>query len=170
MKMHRLTADLWVPQPLEEVFEFFADARNLDAITPPWLRFEITTPGEIDMRPGAQIDYRLVVRGLPMRWRSSITVWDPPHRFVDVQIRGPYRYWHHEHRFSSVDGGTAITDVVDYAAPGWILEPLIHKVLVKPDVTKIFAYRQERLAARYGVPSADEAAASIRFSEPAVVA
>jgi ligand-binding SRPBCC domain-containing protein len=139
-----------VPQPLDEVFDFFADARNLEALTPPWLRFEILTPMPIAMRPGARIDYRLRVHGVPLRWRSEITVWEPPHRFVDVQIRGPYRHWHHEHRFAERDGGTAIGDVVDYAVGGLFLEPLLHRFLVAPDVRRIFAYRQARLAQQFG--------------------
>jgi len=102
------------------------------------------------MREGARIDYRLRIRGVPVRWQSEIAAWEPPHRFVDRQLRGPYRLWHHEHIFEAIDGGTAIRDVVDYRAPGWILEPLVNRLLVRPDVDRIFAYRHQQLLARYG--------------------
>jgi len=150
MRTHRLSTELRVPAPIDEVFAFFADARNLEELTPPWLRFEVLTPAPIEMRVGTEIDYRLRIRGLPVRWRSEITVWDPPHRFVDEQLRGPYRRWHHEHAFEAIDGGTAIYDIVDYTAPGWLLEPVIHSLFVRPDVGRIFAYRHECLIERYG--------------------
>ena len=147
---HRLSAKLQVAAPLEEVFEFFADARNLEQLTPPWLRFEVLTPSPIDMRRGAQIDYRLRIRGFPVRWQSEISAWEPPYRFVDEQRRGPYRRWRHEHKFESIDGGTAIYDTVDYRGPGWFMEPLVNRLFIRPDVEGIFAYRHEQLLARYG--------------------
>jgi ligand-binding SRPBCC domain-containing protein len=131
--------------PLEEVFEFFADARNLERITPPWLSFRITTPGSIEMAPGALIDYRLRVRGVPLRWQSEITAWEPPHRFVDVQRRGPYRHWWHEHRFERVEGGTRASDRVVYAPPGGPLAGLVHALVVGRDVRSIFRYRAQQL-------------------------
>jgi ligand-binding SRPBCC domain-containing protein len=139
-----------VPVPLPEVFEFFSDARNLEELTPPWLKFEVLTPAPIEMRVGLTIDYRLKVRGLPLRWQSEIAAWDPPHRFVDVQVRGPYRYWHHEHSFREIEGGTAIMDVVDYRGPGWFLEPLVNSIFLRPDVHKIFAFRHQKLVERFG--------------------
>ena len=151
MASHRLTTELRVAAPLEEVFEFFADAHNLEQITPPWVRFEVLTPSPIEMRVGALIDYRLRIRGLPVRWQSEISAWQPPYRFVDEQRRGPYRLWHHEHTFEAVEGGTAIRDVVDYRGPGWLLEPLLNRLLIRPDVDRIFAYRHQQLVARYGV-------------------
>jgi ligand-binding SRPBCC domain-containing protein len=105
-------------RPVSEVFSFCADAGNLDVITPPWLRFQILTPRPMAMRVGAQIDYRLRLRGLPLRWQSEITVWQPPHRFVDEQRRGPYRAWRHEHTFTAQDGGTLVGDRVRYAVLG----------------------------------------------------
>jgi len=156
----RLTAEIYLPQPRDEVFQFFSDAFNLEQITPPWMTFSVVTPPPIEMRTGASIDYRLRLRGIPLRWRSKITCWEPPHRFVDEQLRGPYRYWRHEHTFEDVEGGCLARDRVDYAVPGvlpgtaWGSE-LIHKLLVRGDVEKIFQYRQEVLRRRF---AADEPA------------
>lgn len=147
MKTHLLQSQIWVPRPLGEVFPFFADARNLQKITPPWLDFRITTPGEIVMREGALIDYRLKVHGIPLRWRSEITVWEPPRRFVDSQRRGPYRSWVHEHRFEERDGGTLVTDEVRYAVYGG---EIFRKLFVVRDVEKIFAYRTEKMRELFG--------------------
>jgi ligand-binding SRPBCC domain-containing protein len=142
MTTHLLTAELWLPQDHDVVFSFFADARNLEAVTPPWLRFAVLTPEPIVMRAGARIDYRLRVHGLPFRWQSEITVWKPPFRFVDEQRRGPYRRWSHMHTFEEQDGGTLCRDVVEYAVPGG---RFIHWLIVRRDVERIFAYRQEFL-------------------------
>lgn len=128
------------------MFPFFADARNLERITPPWLRFRILTPGPIEMRVGALIDYRLRIRGVPVRWRTRIAAWEPPHRFVDEQVRGPYRRWVHEHTFEPTDGGTLCRDRVEYAVPGGAL---IARLLVRPDVERIFAYRRAVLASLF---------------------
>jgi len=139
---HVLTASMWLPLPRREVFPFFADARNLEAITPPLLRFEIVTKGEIDMRKGALIDYRIRIRGVPVRWRTRIAAWDPGVRFIDEQIRGPYRLWEHEHTFEDEDGGTRIGDRVRYRAPGGAI---VNALLVQRDLLKIFNYRQQRI-------------------------
>ena len=144
-----LEAAIWLPQKLARVFSFFADAGNLDVITPPWLRFEILTPRPIEMRVGTLIDYRLRLRGLPLRWRSEITAWDPPHRFVDEQRRSPYRLWQHEHTFAERDGGTLVGDHVRYAVFGGVV---IERLFVRRDVTNIFTYRQEQLAMLFRQP------------------
>ncbi len=107
------------------------------------LRFRVATPAPIEMAAGTRIAYRLRIRGVPVRWQSEITVWEPPVRFVDEQRRGPYRLWSHEHTFIEQDGGTLCRDVVNYAAPGG---PLVHHLLVGPDVRRIFEYRRETLA------------------------
>lgn len=138
----------FLPRPRDEVFAFFADAGNLDAITPPWLNFRILTPLPIEMRPGALIDYRLRVRGVPVFWRTEIAEWTPPFRFVDRQVKGPYRHWVHTHRFEERDGGTWILDRVEYAVPGWFLAPAIHRLMVRPDLEKIFAHRKRVIADR----------------------
>lgn len=137
-----LQTDQWFPRQVSSVFDFFADAGNLEAITPPWLRFRIVTPVPIKMREGALIDYRLRLHGIPFGWRTKITAWNPRHRFVDEQIRGPYRCWIHEHFFEAADGGTFVRDRVTYAVPGGVL---IQKLLVGRDLKAIFGFRQQKL-------------------------
>ena len=142
MRTHTLQTQIWLPRPVEAVFPFFSDAGNLQKLTPPWLDFRIVTPGRIEMKPGTIIDYRLRVHRIPIKWRSEITVWDPPYRFVDEQRKGPYRLWIHEHRFEEKDGGTLATDRIEYAVPGG---ELVRRLFVEKDVEKIFAYRTTRL-------------------------
>jgi ligand-binding SRPBCC domain-containing protein len=144
--MPRLLSSVRLDAPIAEVFPFFADPRNLEALTPPWLRFEITTPSPIEMRAGTLIDYRLRVHGVPLRWRSEITAWDPPHRFVDEQRRGPYRTWRHEHRFSADGGGTLVEDDVTYAVRGG---GLVDRLFVRRDLDRIFAFRRGALLAAF---------------------
>ncbi len=126
----------------EEVFGFFADAKNLEAITPPLLRFSVITPGPIAMRFGTLIEYRLRVRGAPVSWLTSIQAWEPPHRFVDMQVQGPYALWHHTHTFAA-DGPqhTRMTDTVRYAVGFGPLGELAHRLVVRRDVERIFAHR-----------------------------
>lgn len=142
-------AELWLPRPRDEVFDFFSNALNLQALTPPWVNFQVLTPAPIAMRAGTLIDYRIRVRGLPLRWRTEITEWDPPRRFVDVQLRGPYRLWHHTHTFAERDGGTLCLDDVRYRpVGGW----LVNRLFVRRDVEAIFAYRQQQLRERFPDP------------------
>lgn len=140
---HTLRTILDIPRPRSEVFPFFADAANLEAITPPWLNFHILTPQPIEMRAGAIIDYALRLRGVPVRWRTEITAWEPPYRFVDQQIRGPYRLWRHEHLFEPIGvDSTRMTDVVTYELPrAPIVGAMLHRLMVRPDLDRIFAYR-----------------------------
>jgi hypothetical protein len=140
-------SSLWLPRPLDELFAFFADAHNLEILTPPWLRFEVLTPRPIDLRQGVKIDYKLRIHGLPIRWQSEITAWEPPHRFVDEQLRGPYRVWRHEHRFRKEHAGTVAEDHIVYAVPGGAL---VNRLFVSPDVEKIFAFRSEKLRELFG--------------------
>ncbi len=142
MALFTLESVQWLPCQPEEVFPIYADAFNLERLTPPWLRFRVLTPPPITMAAGAEIDYRLRLHGLPLRWRSRITVWEPPHRFVDEQIKGPYRRWVHEHTFTSQDGGTLVSDWVEY---GMLGGRLADRLLVRRDLRRIFAYRQARL-------------------------
>jgi uncharacterized protein (TIGR01777 family) len=131
----------WLPRPIEEVFHFFSSASNLERITPPWLNFEILNPG-VEMRRGALINYKLRLHGLPLRWQSEIVDWNPPYRFVDVQRRGPYTLWVHEHLFEDQDGGTTVHDTVQYASRGGTL---LRELLIDRDLDSIFSYRKARL-------------------------
>lgn len=134
---------------MAEVFPFYADAFNLEAITPLFLRFRVLTPRPIEMRPGVMIDYALRLRGVPIRWRSEIPVWEPPTRFVDRQVRGPYALWHHEHRFEEVPGGTLVIDEVEYRLPLGALGMIANAVLVQRDLRRIFEYRRARIAEQF---------------------
>jgi ligand-binding SRPBCC domain-containing protein len=147
MTVRTLVTEVWLPRPRHEVFAFFADAANLDRITPPWLRFQILTPLPVVMQTGALLDYRLRWRGIPLSWRTRIDAWAPPVRFVDRQLRGPYLQWIHTHEFEERDGGTWMRDAVDYAIPGWIVEPFLYRWLIGPDVERIFAYRKATIVA-----------------------
>ena len=147
MRVFALRNEVWLPRPIDEVYEFFSDAYNLETLTPPILRFEVLTPAPIRMAAGTLIDYKLRLRGLPVRWQSEITVWEPPRRFVDEQRRGPYSMWVHEHTFEEKDGGTLAKDNVNYAVPGGAL---VNRLFVARDVRRIFEYRTERLLEALG--------------------
>ena len=147
MTTWEVRARLRLAQPRPEVFAFFADAGNLETLTPPWLRFRILTP-QVELRAGALIEYRLRVHGLPIRWKTEITAWEPPHRFVDEQLRGPYRLWVHEHTFEDAPGGgTLIRDRVRYRPP---FGRLANWLIVERDVRTIFAYRSAALLRIFG--------------------
>lgn len=147
MRLREFQCGLWLPLSPAELFPFFADAGNLDAITSPWLHFHIITPRPVEMRAGTLIDYKLRVRGLPLRWRTLIKEWEPPHRFVDEQVRGPYRRWTHTHTFESRADGTLARDTVQYSVP---LDFIAHPLFVRRDIERIFGYRQEALRGRFG--------------------
>jgi ligand-binding SRPBCC domain-containing protein len=142
MKEFHFQAEQWLPHPVEEVFAFFSEARNLEKLTPPWLRFEVLTPAPIAMQAGTLIDYRIRVHGLPIHWRTEIVEWNPPHRFVDVQLRGPYTLWHHTHIFGAHAGGTLCHDQVRYRPRGGAL---MNWLFVRRDVSNIFGYRSEKM-------------------------
>jgi ligand-binding SRPBCC domain-containing protein len=146
--VHTVRREQRLERPIDEVFAFFGDARNLEAITPPLLRFRVMDSGAdaIAMGPGALIRYRLRVRRLPVGWLTAIREWDPPHRFVDEQLRGPYALWHHTHTFEPLAGGaTLMRDVVRYALPLGILGELARRLFVARDVEAIFDYRAKRI-------------------------
>ena len=134
--------ELWLPHPRNEVFAFFGDAHHLDRITPPWVNFAVLTPAPIVMRPGILIDYRIRIHGVPVRWRTEISAWQPPFQFVDEQRRGPYRLWHHTHTFEEREGGTLCRDRVRYWPRGGAL---MNWLFVRKDVERIFEYRRQRL-------------------------
>jgi ligand-binding SRPBCC domain-containing protein len=149
-----LTATTDLPAPIAHVFEFFAEAQNLELITPPWLNFRIVEHPDT-MGAGSEFAYRLRIHGVPVHWRSHITDWQPPHRFVDVQLTGPYRYWVHEHRFDELDGedgGTRMLDRVRFDIPG---RRGPHVALVLHDLRRIFEFRGAQHALHFGeVPAA----------------
>jgi ligand-binding SRPBCC domain-containing protein len=145
-----------VPRPLPEVFAFFADAANLEELTPGFLRFRILTPKPIVLGAGSLIDYQLTLLGIPFHWRTRIETFDPPGPgsetagFSDIQLTGPYARWHHRHEFQAVSGGTDIRDVVDYALPLGPLGMLAHALFVRRQLDAIFEYRRQRCAQRFG--------------------
>ncbi len=139
-----------IPQPLEAVFAFFADAGNLERITPPFLHFRILTPLPITMQTGARIDYHLRLVGVPFQWTTRIEDYAPPHRFVDSQLSGPYQHWVHLHEFAASGKGTLMRDVVDYAIPYGIIGSLAQKLFVARMLDRIFDYRREAITACLG--------------------
>ena len=128
--------------PPGEVFGFFARAHNLEEITPSWLHFEVRGPEPAEMGAGTLIHYRLRLHGVPLRWTSRIEEWEPGRSFVDRQLRGPYRLWHHRHTFAADGDGTLVTDQVHYALPLGRLGELAHRLFVKRDLERIFDYRR----------------------------
>jgi ligand-binding SRPBCC domain-containing protein len=147
MQQRRFHTELQLPGTAAEIFAFFADAGNLQALTPGWLNFSMLTPSSIELRTGAIIDYRLRIHGFPVRWQTEITAWDPPYRFVDEQRKGPYRLWRHEHRFVAEAGGTRVIDDVLYAPPGgWFID----RLFVRRDIHSIFQYRQQKMLEIFG--------------------
>ena len=153
MPDHILESRLSLPAPRERVFEFFATPENLPAITPEWLRLTLLTRGPLVMSAGTVLDYRIFWLGLPFRWRSLIREYDPPYRFVDVQVIGPYARWEHRHIFLESEDGTVIEDRVTYRLPLGPLGKLAHRVCVRRQLETIFAYRQARLRALLSRPS-----------------
>jgi ligand-binding SRPBCC domain-containing protein len=151
---HRLETETCFPLPVDAVFPFFTDVENLERITPPELRFRVLTPTPVEIEQGTLFDYRLRLRGIPFRWRSRISVWQPPHRFADEQLSGPYHTWFHEHVFEPADGGTRMTDRVTYRLPGHPLAgPFLP--LVRRQLERIFSYRAETIV-RLVVPPSGE--------------
>ena len=148
---YTLTAEVVLSYPIESVFQFFSDSRNLQILTPPWLDFTILDSEPERMFVGKLIDYRIKIHGVPIPWRSEISVWEPPRvfpddsiaaAFVDVQRRGPYRKWHHTHRFEALRESTRMTDFVRYRL---IAGFLAHPIFVRPELNRIFSYRLESL-------------------------
>ena len=132
--------------PIDQVFAFFAKAETLEKITPSLLKFKVTTPTPIEMREGAIIDYKLKIRGLPVSWKTRIEEWNPPHRFVDRQLVGPYSLWYHTHEFTALSPtSTLMKDTVRYRVPlgplGWMMD----RLLVRPDIQKIFDFRRSEI-------------------------
>ncbi len=150
MHTYLLHREQMVPKPLASVFDFFAKAENLGAITPPWMRFSFASPPPAKMKRGVIIRYALRVHGFPISWVTEIERWDPPFEFVDVQKKGPYRLWRHKHTFSEASGGTRVVDDVHYALPLGILGRVVHALQVRKDVQQIFDYREQQIRERFG--------------------
>jgi ligand-binding SRPBCC domain-containing protein len=147
MKIYRLQSSISVPVSLQEAFAFFENPQNLARNTPPWLSLSIVSQERIQMRKGAEIDYRIRWLGLPVRWKTVVTEYEPPFFFVDEQAAGPYAYWHHRHDFKPTEYGALVSDLVDYALPLGPLGRLAHRMAVRNQLQEIFAYRQNALAA-----------------------
>ncbi|MBL8858332.1 MAG: SRPBCC family protein [Planctomycetes bacterium] len=142
-----LERELIVPRGIDEVFAFFCDPKNLDHLTPPWMHFHIVGSSTPTIGEGTLIDYKLKVRGIPLRWRSRILDWNPPYHFADEQVRGPYRSWLHHHTFEDLGGKTRVGDSVRYSVLGGAF---VNRLLVRPDIERIFDYRLEQLTKIFG--------------------
>ncbi len=150
MKTYFFKQEIHIPDLLETVFHFFSNAENLNRLTPPHLDFEILTPLPIIMAKGTLIDYQLKIYKMPVKWKTEIIAWEPPYRFIDSQLKGPYRKWIHEHKFESVGDETKMTDTVEYAIPGGIFSPTINNLFVRRDIQKIFNFRESQLLTIFG--------------------
>ena len=150
---YRFRTEVVFDSPIEEVFEFFSSAENLETLTPPWLNFKILTKLPLRVSAGSLLDYKISLHRIPIKWRTEISVWQPPVRFVDQQLRGPFKLWRHEHTFQDLEQGrTRMLDEVTYIPRGG---SLIHRFFVKPDLERIFLYRQEKLSEIFQVQASD---------------
>jgi ligand-binding SRPBCC domain-containing protein len=155
--MFELRREVLIPAPLDDVFDFFSDPANLAKITPKSVGFQDLTPGSSPMRPGLHIIHQIRWLGIPVRWETLIEEYDPPHGFVDVQVKGPYKRWRHEHSFEAAPGGTIMRDHVQYELPFGILGVITHRLIVARQLRRIFDYRGRKirkLFARTGAPAA----------------
>lgn len=148
-KTHLLERSQRVEVPVDQAFAFYGNSDNLEPLTPPWLHFEVTTPRPLTLQPGALLDYKLKLHGVPVRWTTLIETWEPPLRFVDSQAKGPYSLWEHTHEFEPDGGGaTIIHDRVRYAIPLGPLGTIAHWLFVRRDLERIFDYRRDAVAKR----------------------
>lgn len=143
--MHTLVKETIINKPLEEVFSFFSKAENLNLITPPELDFKILSPQPINIKQGAIIDYSIKLNGISFKWKTEITVFEKNKRFIDTQLKGPYKIWIHEHIFEHRGNATYMKDIVQFKSPGWIFEPIINSLFVEKKVKSIFEYREKIL-------------------------
>jgi uncharacterized protein (TIGR01777 family) len=142
---HELNMEQWIPQPIDEAFAFFKEAKNLEKITPDEMNFKVLNQSTEKIQEGTIINYGLSVRKIPMRWKSKITNWKPELHFSDVQLKGPYDYWVHRHEFEEKNGGTLIKDHVRYKVPFNLAGDLIANRFIRNDLEKIFTYRQKKI-------------------------
>lgn len=150
MKFYTLHAEQFVPEPIDKVFEFFSRPENLAVITPKSVGFIILTPSPIEMKCGVLISYTIRLLFARVRWTSIISSYEPPHRFVDEQLRGPYAFWHHTHTFRKTDEGTLITDDVRYSIPFSVFGIIVHRTFVRRQLSKIFSFRALRIKGIFG--------------------
>ncbi len=150
MSVHLLEREQFIRRPLAEVFDFFSRAENLEQITPAWLNFKVLSLSTSTIEAGTLIRYLLRWHGVPLRWTSRIVRWEPPYAFIDEQVSGPYRRWHHEHRFQEQEGGTLITDRVEYSLPLGLLGEVAHALMVRREVAAIFDFRAGEIRRRFG--------------------
>ncbi|MCW3083386.1 MAG: hypothetical protein JWP12_752 [Bacteroidetes bacterium] len=143
--MHTLIKETIINRPIAEVFDFFSKAENLDKITPPDMQLRIISPQPIIIQKGTLIDYKIKVSGIPFKWQTLISEWNPPYRFIDKQLKGPYNTWIHEHTFEERNGKTYMKDYVQFRSPGFFLEPLINKLFVEKKIKAIFEFREKIL-------------------------
>lgn len=147
---YTLRREQWIARPIDEVFAFFAEARNLEKITPPWLGFKIISMSTNSISEGTVIHYRLRLHGIPMHWRTDILDWNPPLGFVDEQTKGPYKQWRHTHSFEAYGDRTKMIDKVQYSLPFGVLGRIVHALKVRGDVSRIFDYRRLQIDALFG--------------------
>lgn len=145
MSTHQLYRELFIPKSIHEVFSFFEKAENLETITPNDLNFKILTPLPIEMKKGTMIDYKIKISGISMKWRTLIDIYEPPYRFRDIQLKGPYKKWEHLHEFIEVENGTLMKDTVDYELPFGFIGDIVHSLKVKKQVNDIFDYRNKTI-------------------------
>jgi ligand-binding SRPBCC domain-containing protein len=150
MARHTLTQSQWVSEPRSLVSRYFEAPENLEELTPPFLKFRIRTPAPIAMAEGTQIEYRIALHGVTMRWLTQIEQFVPGERFVDVQLRGPYRLWRHTHTFEDERGGTRLTDRVEFELPLGSLGDVAYHLFVRRNLHAIFSYRATRIAQLFG--------------------
>lgn len=147
---YELTDHFVVAASIEATWDFFSRADNLPKITPAWLKFEVRTPGPVEMRDGTLLDYTIRWMGIPVRWRTRIIDWSPPRQFIDLQLRGPYALWHHQHIFEPASDGTSCRDRVLYRLPGGPLGQIVHAAAVKRQLLHIFNHRRAVIAEHLG--------------------
>ncbi|MGP0566019.1 MULTISPECIES: TIGR01777 family oxidoreductase [unclassified Nitrospina] len=150
VRTHEMRMEQWVPKPIDTIFEFYSDAKNLEILTPPFLNFSVTGQSTREMEEGTRINYRLKLYGIPFRWQSIIMDWSPNNRFSDIQVVGPYWLWHHTHDFIEQDGGTLIRDRAIYRVPMWTPGDLFIYPIVRRDLEKIFSFRWKKTCDLFG--------------------
>lgn len=150
MRTRFLVREIYLNSSIDTVFDFFSKAENLNALTPSKLHFQILSPLPIIMRVGTLIDYRIKLFGIAFNWKTKITHWNPQEQFIDTQIKGPYLKWIHAHSFEVQGNGVLMRDTVEYACPGWFLEPVIHSLIIKSNLNDIFEYRNKKCKEIFG--------------------